>query len=179
MLERAALITALSELAHLLNTWKIPTRVHIVGGAALALEHDPERLATRDVDAWILSAQHHGDTITNAIEHIAAAHNWPKDWLNESARIFIPNEVGSDTKHWITVHEIGVVTTLVASAELLLVMKLRAARGRRDLPDASTLQRLLNLTADDIATLYDHHYPDDPLSARARVWLERLRSEER
>ena len=31
----------------------IEATIHVVGGAAIALRYNPERLATRDVDGWL------------------------------------------------------------------------------------------------------------------------------
>jgi len=178
MLDRQELITAIDSLATILDGKGVTSRIHIVGGAAIALTHDSTRTATRDVDAWVLSNHEHTQAVANAINTVADQRGWPTDWLNDSARIFIPENVASDPKYWSPLRVIGVVTTLVASAELLLIMKLRAARGRRDLPDATLLQRLCALNADEITELYDYHYPEDPLPDRARIWLEALRRDE-
>ena len=70
---------------------------------------------------------------------MAAEHNLPENWLNDSARAFIP-----DGAQWTAVPS-GPATVLVATDETLLAMKLAAERGK-DILDLSLLASRLGIT---------------------------------
>ena len=65
------------------------------------------------------------------------------------------------------------VTITVAEPALLFAMKLRASRGRRDFLDLDVLVDVCEINSRGAAIgLYEGHYPEDPLSGKAKVWLD-------
>jgi len=59
--------------------------IRIVGGAALRIAYF-ERATTADIDAQIQPL----DQLEPIIRQIASERDWPADWLNDKATIFIP-----------------------------------------------------------------------------------------
>ena len=68
----------------------------------------------------------------------------------------------------------GDVVFSVAPADLLLAMKLRAGRGRRDAGDIAHLLELCSVRSVEHAiSIFETYYPHDPVSARALIQLRR------
>ena len=68
-------------------------QLRIVGGAAISLAYNAERAATVDIDA-VLSPR---DVVLEAAGRIARRNSWVADWLNDAARIFVPDGFGQRT----------------------------------------------------------------------------------
>ena len=69
----------------------------------------------------------------------------------------------------------GLVEVRVASAQVLLAMKIRASRPRLDTDDIKTLLEHLGIR--DLASaleIYHSYYPEDPLPDRAKPLLESI-----
>lgn len=166
MFEADDIRNALNELAQRLDAATIPAGIRVIGGAALALAYY-DRASTADIDALL----HPKDDILHVARHLATEHGWPPNWLNDDARLFMSHhETASD---WTIIAQVGATTIRVASAPLLLAMKLRAGRGRRDDRDIDVLLETCAVaTLDDVDAIYEHYYPDDPMSARARRQAE-------
>lgn len=64
---------------------RIAGKVYIVGGAAIALQHDGRR-TTDDVDALAAPA----GAVGAAAREVAAEEGLPDNWLNDAARAWIP-----------------------------------------------------------------------------------------
>lgn len=90
---------------------------------------------TQDIDA----SYSHTEEVEAVARQMAAEHNLPENWLNDSARAFIP-----DGAQWTAVPS-GPATVLVATDETLLAMKLAAERGK-DILDLSLLASRLGIT---------------------------------
>ena len=87
---------------------------------------------------------------------------------------FIP-DYGAVVTEWHTLHDDGTVVIQVASAEAMLVMKLRANRPGRDERDIANLLAICDVTTlDDAETLYESYYPADLLPDRAVRMVERI-----
>lgn len=145
-----ALLTELS--THLGAAGSFNNNLTIVGGAALALRNPYQPRATYDVDViehrfWYPhnpQARTTGavDFISTAIPpkmrqaaaEIAHAHRLPTNWLNGAAAIFTP----AGELHPEMVFDSDTLTVRTPSAEVLLTMKLHAARIN-DLDDAVAL----------------------------------------
>lgn len=67
-------------------------KLQIVGGAAIALTIDGERPATLDVDGAIVPLQ----DVEAVAARIAAERGWPIDWMNDRAKIFLPEDDAED-----------------------------------------------------------------------------------
>jgi hypothetical protein len=84
-LDRDDIISALSELVHEMHERGEKAGIRIVGGAALSLRYF-DRATTVDVDASI----HPDHAVGEIAREIARNRDWPEDWLNTNATMFIP-----------------------------------------------------------------------------------------
>jgi len=100
----------------------VTAAIRIVGGAAIALMNS-DRRSTADIDAVLLPAT----SVRAVAATMAAEGDLPADWLNDATLAHIPL-VGLDD--WNEIFRVGGVC--VGSVQMLLAMKLRASRGRRD-----------------------------------------------
>ncbi len=164
--ERADLEDALTQLVDLLSERGVAAKIRLVGGAALSLAYF-DRAATADVDAVL----HPAELVKEAAAEIAARNGWPVDWLNDRALAYMSNY---DTEgDWRVLMSRGGVTVWVASAEMLLAMKLWAARGRRDHDDLDDLLSHRGVTSkDEAVAVFERYYPEEALNARAMRYLE-------
>jgi hypothetical protein len=83
-----------------------------------------------------------------------------------------------DARDWTVRTEEGGVVILVARPKLLLAMKLRAGRGRRDADDIDRLLDACGIASlAEAVELFDGYYPEDEIAAPAFLQLEaRFRS---
>lgn len=170
MLDAEQIRAALGDLARRLNEAGVAAGIRLVGGAALAVEYY-ERVATRDIDALL----HPAEEVKIHAMAIARERGWPDDWLNDDVLMFMSHhDVDSD---WKVLFAEGGVTVQVASAELLLAMKLLAGRGRRDSNDIDALLTACGVARmEEVEQIFDRFYPHEEMAERARrqieVWLE-------
>jgi hypothetical protein len=140
--------------------------IRVVGGAAVALQVGREAV-TSDIDALYASSPE----VKAAVERIAEARNWPPTWLNDAVKIYVSHY--TDAGDWTIRAEEGGVVILVARQELLLAMKLRAGRGRRDSDDIDRLLDACGISSVAAAVgLFDCYYPQDEIAAPAMFQLE-------
>jgi hypothetical protein len=140
-----------------------PAGIRIVGGAALSLRYF-ERRATDDIDAKVHPAE---PTMTAAAE-VAEENGWPHDWLNSNATQFLPFA----RDEWEPLYDSKTVSIWVASAPMLLVMKLKASRPGRDDDDIANLLTLCDVNSiDEAEELYELYYPGEILEPKAHVML--------
>ena len=165
---RAEMIDGLRDLVGRLRASAEPSRIQIVGGAAIALTLNEDRSATADIDGPVTPPA----AVLTLVATIASERNWRSDWLNDAAAQFVPSGYGRPAG-WITIHDADGVVVQVADAETLLAMKLYAAqkRGRRELEDLEVLIPAVGLTTvDEAENLYTSFYPGDELTDRtARI----------
>jgi hypothetical protein len=145
--------------------------ISVVGGAAVALQVGREAV-TSDIDALYASSP----AVKAAVERIADARNWPRTWLNDAVKMYVSHY--DDAGDWTVRTEEGGVVVLVARPKLLLAMKLRAGRGRRDADDIDRLLDACGIASlVDAVELFDGYYPQDEIAAPAFLQLEaRFRS---
>jgi hypothetical protein len=156
---------ALEEIARILDRRRVRARIFVVGGAAMALAYY-DRAATKDVDALFAPA----DLVAKAADAVGQARGYPSGWLNDAVKVFMP--VHGEQVHQ-PVLEVGSVSVSVAAPDLLLAMKLRAARGRRDLEDIAVLVGACGLTSvDEAKAIFEAFFPEHDLSVRALGALE-------
>lgn len=171
LLTRDGLTTGLRELVRRLQDAREPVRIQIIGGAALALAYFADRRATVDIDA-ILDPP---ETVLTAARDVAVLARWPDNWLNDSAKIFLPSGFGLRSAEWVTVFDDGHVIIDVATPETLLAMKLHSVnrRGRREQRDLAVLLPLCNVrTLDQAESHYGDYYPGDTFTTRAWTVIE-------
>lgn len=146
------------ELSDRLAAAGVSAQLFVVGGAAMALAYDADRL-TRDVDALFVPAPE----VRRIAEEMSGPHGLEPDWLNDAAKGFLP---GSD-EHPHTVFESESLLVQVPSPEYLLAMKLHASRDDRDLDDAALLfNRLGYINAQECIDLLTATYPTGQLLPR-------------
>lgn len=146
--------------------------MHVFGGAALLLDVWPARRATLDVDAW-LNVMEPRDPETRSrhvVEVVAAVGGGRDNWLDQRGVMFLPETIDPST--WQVLLSRGDVRVRLAPPEVLLAMKLRAGRGRRDFPDVDRLITHLGWSSSEsIVRHYSALYPDDPMPERSERWL--------
>lgn len=163
--DREDILSALTELVSALVARGNSNRIRIVGGAAIAIQFG--RFATTsDVDALYRS----DPVIEEVAREIAASRGWPDSWLNDDVKMWASH---FDTLgDWTQIHVEGDVTVSVASARLLLAMKLRAGRGRRDAPDIAILLEECDIgSVVEAVDLFDAYYPEDEIAPPAMAQL--------
>ncbi|CCH79689.1 hypothetical protein BN12_530023 [Nostocoides japonicum T1-X7] len=84
--------TLLQELSDRLATAGVQAQLFVVGGAAMALAYDADRL-TRDVDALFVPAPE----VRQIIEEMSGPHGLEPDWLNDAVKGFLPGGMSTRT----------------------------------------------------------------------------------
>jgi len=150
----------------------IRAQLFVVGGAAMALAYDQDRL-TRDVDALFAPATE----VRMIAAEIGAENGLAPDWLNDAVKGFLP---GNDDDPR-TVFESASLLVRVPSPEYLLALKLHASRDVHDLDDAAVLFdrvgyttpeqaiELLERTYASAQLLPRHWYVADDVAGRAEA----------
>ena len=122
LLGRAELERAFTALGERLARRGVVADVFVVGGAAMALAYDAERV-TRDVDARFVP---HGIVLDEA-RQVAKDLGLPPWWLNEQATAYIS---GKDDPGKRRVFDHPGLRVMAASPEHVFAMKALAARTR-------------------------------------------------
>lgn len=128
----------LAELGERLAGRGIEAELYVVGGVAMMLAYDRERV-TRDIDAVAIPQ----DEVDAEARAMAADHrDLEADWLNARVLPMLPRGIDADR-----VEVLGGpgLTVNVASPRWMLAMKARAARDERDLDDLWVLCQVLGL----------------------------------
>lgn len=140
----------------------------LCGGAVMTLVHEA-RISTEDIDAWIDDPAIVGEMS----ERVGRTLGLPRNWLNDAVREFLP-----DWSHkWITWAEYSHLTVWVAKPDVMLVMKLQAAR-HRDVSDIRFLMKFLKLEGDleKLWSLYTLYYGRDLELDKKLLLADLLRS---
>lgn len=163
--EGADLFDALTTLAQAVAAEGATATLKIVGGAALALSH-MDRAATTDIDAIMYGD---AEAVRRHIARIAAERQWDPTWLNDAVKAFLPFAGEPD---WTEIIQVNNVQVLIAPADMLLAMKLNAARGRRDSGDIAHLITECGISSPDEAeALFARYYPGEEMKPRASSQL--------
>lgn len=156
---------ALTSLDHRLQRRRLTADVFAFGGAAMVLGFDA-RPATRDLDAvW-----HPHTAVLEEAWAVAAELDLPRSWLNDQASTYLPSGIRSGDA--VVFHGAALRVTM-ASAELLLAMKVRAAR-RGDLADITLLAERLGFSTAAEVIAHAESVFDEPVSERQRMVIEDL-----
>ena len=159
-MDRSQIRSALEELSEVLDERGIDARIYIVGGAAMSLAFS-SRYSTEDVDVDASPTEN----VLSVAREVAHRRGLPEDWLNLSAKQFIPAFKDPD---WRPVSRVGSVEIVAADERSMLAMKMRASRPSRDFEDIKLLLDLCGISSEnDAVSLYHEYFPDDPLPKRA------------
>ena len=166
-LSRTEIERLFDELAERLHEKRTFAKLHVVGGACLALAYERDR-TTEDIDVRVDTGH---EALEEAIREIAQAHDLPPQWLNDQPRGFIPE--GDDARSP-TLYESRSLVVTGASGEYLLAMKLEASR-EKDEDDIRYLLDHLGITDADTA-LEQHRtlFPNSRRTSEARALLAML-----
>ena len=148
LLDRETLLALLGELGSRLNRRGVTVELYVVGGTAMTLAYDRDRL-TRDIDAtWEDSRE-----VAEVVEEMAQERGLPRDWLNDRVRPMLPRVVDADQVEALVIPGIRVA---VASPRHMIAMKARAARDARDLEDLMLLCRHEGISSvEDVMAIAD------------------------
>jgi hypothetical protein len=168
MLSRVNAELALSDLVIELEKRNHRSSIYIVGGAALMLGYGA-RDATKDIDAALTPRKE----IMEVASEVARRRKLTDDWLNASAAAFVPP--WPDDPNPMVVVASEKVQISIASAEMLLAMKIHASRGRQDFEDLRFLFNEVGIrNYEDAVSHFQHFYQDDALKERAKKILQEL-----
>lgn len=164
-LSKELLLRAFTRLDDRLDRRSLTADVFIFGGAAIVLGFDG-RPATRDVDAiW----RPHGAVLDEAWA-VADELGLPRWWLNEQASSYLPSGHEAEGPSVFVGRALRVMT---ADPELLLAMKVRAARTG-DRADIVLLADRMGLaTAAAVLSVAERVF-EEPVPARQRQVIEDL-----
>ena len=166
LFDRTDLIHALRELVQELRKTGQPVGLRLVGGGALALRYF-ERASTRDLDAFHVRPGG-DDLVTQAVRSVALRRGWDPDWLNFAVAGTAAEPLWGKRVEWDAIYDEGGILIQVASAEALLVMKLRSNRPGRDTDDIRQLLALCGVgSVGEADELYAMYYPGESLPDRA------------
>jgi len=161
MLTREEAEAALEDLSTELEQRERHSKIYIVGGAALMLGFGT-RDATKDIDAVITPR---GEIMPVVLE-IARRRNLTDDWLNSAAAMYVPPwpedpnpRILISTEH---------VQISIASADMLLAMKIHASRGRQDIEDLRFLLAEVGINDyQEAVSHFERFYEEDSIKDRA------------
>jgi hypothetical protein len=158
--DRDKVVALMSELAEAMAADGTGAKIVIVGGGALCFVYD--RQATIDVDAAIYPKE----AVAGYAAEIARRHGLVPDWLNDKAVGYFPH----DEPATILVVAVGDVIVERADTDVLLAMKLRACRPRKDLFDLAVLLRHHDVRSLTEAEAWmDRFFPEDQVKDPAIV----------
>lgn len=162
--QRKDLVALLDKLTSRLNQLGIQGTFRIVGGAAISLQH-AGREPTLDIDADFISLNDTKKEIQQVIEEIADSEGLSPNWLNAFAMVFLPKQTSED---WIEFQQSGGIRIVVASAPLLLAMKMQAVRGNRDTADILALLELCRAsTVADAIAIHSRYHGNEIVNEKA------------
>lgn len=166
LLGRAELERAFSALGDRLVRRGVVADLFIVGGAAMALAYDANRV-TRDVDATFVP---HGVVLEEA-RNVADAMGLPPWWLNEQASAYVSTQNDAGKRE---VFDHPGIRVMAASPEHVFAMKAFAARSR-DEDDLRALASIIGISTLEAALeICVQFFPDEELPPRSRAMLEDL-----
>lgn len=166
LLDRAGLERAFTALGERLLRRGVTADLFVVGGAAMALAYDAERV-TRDVDAMFVP---HGVVVEEA-RTVADELGLPYWWLNEQATVYVS---GKDDPGKRRVFDHPGLRVMAASPDHLFAMKALAGRTR-DIDDIRALAALIGIDTVEAATeICADFFPEETLPPRALGVLEEL-----
>lgn len=166
LLGRAELERAFSALGERLVRRGVVADLFVVGGAAMALAYDANRV-TRDVDATFVP---HGVVLEEA-RNVALTMDLPPWWLNEQASAYVSTQQDPGKRE---VFDHPGIRVMAASPEHVFAMKAFAARSR-DEDDLRALAAIMGISSVEAALdICGQFFPNEELPPRSRAMLEDL-----
>ncbi|HXR21769.1 MAG TPA: hypothetical protein VN786_04355 [Acidimicrobiales bacterium] len=160
-MDRAAIEQNLTDLAVRLDEAGVEARILLVGGAAMVFYYD--RQLTVDIDA----AVHPTEVLAHA-KAMAADKGLRPNWLNNAAAGFLPHEDVPGAP----VIEHGGVRVEVAEPGVLLAMKLRACRPRKDSFDIAFLLRRCDVRSfAEALDWLDRYFPEEEIPVQGEAMV--------
>jgi predicted nucleotidyltransferase len=165
-LTREQMVQALRQLGSVLHSRGFDANLYVVGGAAMAFAYKRDRV-TRDIDAIVVP----NEEVFTAAREVGAELGLPEEWINDTARAFLP-DVSLDAGTM--VFEAPGISVRAAPAEVLLAMKILAGRTK-DLDDIRMLAQVLELnTAQQVTDVFLSFYPQGGLIDHSKALIEEL-----
>lgn len=163
-MDRDEILAALTALGALLHERGIVGEMYVVGGAAIALAYS-ERRSTRDVDAVFEPKME----IYRAADEVGSRLGLPTGWLNDAVKGYLAPDPDAAPAL-----DVPGLRCLVASARILLALKVLAHRVGEDEDDVRLLASHLGLaTARDVLDVAAEVY-GDRLTPAAHFFVEQL-----
>ena len=161
------IIELLGELGRRLESQGIRAEMFVVGGSAMALAYNRERL-TKDIDAVFEPKT----VIYVEASHIAIEQGIPKDWLNDAVKGLLPDH--PDTKA-LTIYATQGISVSIASPEFIFAMKAAAARVEQDTEDIKLLAQILGITTSrEALDLVERFYNRARISPKTQFILQEM-----
>jgi hypothetical protein len=138
--------------------------VIVTGGAAMCLVHSA-RDATKDIDALYEPK----NEINALVKNIADKYGLPQDWLNDSVKGFMDDNV--ETADFM---QLGALKISTVTPEYLLAMKLMSSRVEgQDYEDIKFLLRKLNIrTHENAESVIGRFFPLSRILPKTRYVIE-------
>lgn len=151
MLTRNQIIDNLTKLGEELERQGLEGEVILTGGASMCLIHSARDM-TKDIDALYEPKS----DINMLVKKIAAENGLPMDWLNDSVKGFV-----NENLETVMFLRLGALNVSTVTPEYLLAMKLMSARATgQDYNDIKYLFQKLNITSFKQAEeIVDRFYP--------------------
>jgi predicted nucleotidyltransferase len=166
ILGRTELERAFTALGERLARRHVVADIFIVGGAAMALAYDADRV-TRDVDALFVP---HG-IVAEEARQVADDLGLPYWWLNEQASVYISAKDDLGKRR---VFDHPGLRVMAASPDHIFAMKALAARTR-DIDDLRLLADIVGVqSAEHALQICADFYPDEPVPPRSAAVLHEL-----
>jgi hypothetical protein len=166
LLGRTELERAFTALGERLLRRGVVADIFIVGGAAMALAYDADRV-TRDVYSLFVP---HG-IVQEEATRVADDLGLPRWWLNEQASVYIS---GKDDPQRRRVFDHPGLRVTAASPRHIFAMKALAARTR-DIDDLRVLAEIIGVdSADAGLQICAEFYPDEAVPPRSAAILHEL-----
>ena len=138
MLTKEQIVNNLKKLGEELKAKDLNGEIIITGGASMCLVHSARDM-TQDIDAIYEPKS----VINELVKKIAKENNLPADWLNDSVKGFVNENI--ETVEFATLGNLKIATV---TPEYLLAMKLLSARVTgQDYNDIKFLLRKLDITS--------------------------------
>ncbi len=166
LLDAGRLRSLLTELGERLDRRGMAAQLFVVGGAAMALAFNRERV-TRDIDAVFEPKS----VIYEVAGRMAEQRGLDQNWLNDAVKGFLPGEDPGAILHF----ERPGLAVRIASPRYLLAMKVMAARVERDEDDIRRLFEVCAFrTAREGLELVEEVYPHIEVQPKVRYLLEEM-----
>lgn len=172
--DKSKLVGTLRQLSVRLKESGIKAEICLIGGAAMTLAFN-SRESTRDVNA-VLPRETAQAILREA--QIMADEDLPADWLNDSARVFMPK--GGDMPKKSPVLQFENLTVYAPPAEYMLAMKVLASRLTTDknAGDVGDIRFLLDelkiSTPEEALNIVSMYYDPERIAPQAKYLLQDL-----